>query len=324
MFRFAAALRAAVLILVVAAGLVFPPRADALSASFAFSPTAPLSGDTVTFTSTSTGVTGLPTWDFDGDGGCDDASGWTVQRSFATPGTYSVKMCVTDGGDEATVTRKVNVLNRAPVAALIFVPVAPLAGDDVLLTSVSFDPDGPVTGQAWDLDNDGGFDDGTGVTALASFPAAGVYTLGLMVTDRHGASSATRVNVTVANRPPELLASAAVVRVSASISRRGTRIRELAVSAPVGARVTVRCRGRGCPFRKLTRTARVRARSSRVVRIQRLRGRLLRPGAVLQIWVTKPDAIGRYSRFRMRAGKPPSRVDRCVPPGTTRPVRCPT
>jgi PKD repeat protein len=329
MYHFAAALRAAVLILAIAAGFCFPPAADAvISASFTFSPPAPLTGDVVTFTSTSTGVTAPPGWDLDGDGSCDDASGTSAQRSFATAGVYPVKMCVTDGSDEATVSRKVGVFNRLPVASFTFVPVAPLAGDQVVLTSISFDPDGPIVGQAWDLDNDGAFDDGTGVTALVALPAPGVYSFGLIVRDRNGALSSARLNLTVAERPPELLASAAVVRVSADIRRRGTRIRELAVSAPDGATVTVRCRGRGCPFRKLTRTARasarVDARSSRTVQIRRLRRRLLRPGAVLQIWVTKPDAIGRYTRFRIRAGKPPSRVDRCVPPGLTRPVRCPT
>jgi hypothetical protein len=143
-----------------------------------------------------------------------------------------------------------------------------------------------------------------------------VYTLGLAVTDRDGATSSSRVAVTVVKRPPELLASAAVVRVSAEIRRRGTRIRELAVNAPPGSRIIIRCRGGGCPFRKL-------ARSARILRVDQLRRKLLRPGAVLQVWVTKPEAIGRYTRFRIRARKPPSRVDRCVPPGTTRPARCP-
>ena len=42
---------------------------------------------------------------------------------------------------------------------------------------------GRVVSQAWDLDNDGSFDDGTGVTAERAFPAVGTYKAGLRVVD---------------------------------------------------------------------------------------------------------------------------------------------
>jgi hypothetical protein len=117
------------------------------------------------------------------------------------------------------------------------------------------------------------------------------------------------------------MASFPVVRLAGKITRRGTRIRELTVNAPEGARVQVACRGRGCPFRRLAkRTARI----ARLVTFRRLRGRLLRPRAVVQIWITRPDALGKYTRFRIRHGRPPSRADRCAVSGVRRPVRCPT
>jgi len=90
------------------------------------------------------------------------------------------------------------------------------------------------------------------------------------------------------------------------------------VRAPVGARVEVDCRGRGCPFKKVIRRAR-----SEVIRIRRFSQRVLRPDAVVEIWVTKSGEVGKYTRFRIRKGRPPSRVDRCLPPGAKRPTPCP-
>jgi hypothetical protein len=57
--------------------------------------------------------------------------------------------------------------------------------------------------------------------------------------------------------------------------------------------------------------------------VRRFARRLLRPGAYIQIYVTKRGAIGKYTRVRIRRGRPPSRVDRCLLPGSTRPARCP-
>ena len=104
-----------------------------------------------------------------------------------------------------------------------------------------------------------------------------------------------------------------------SVGERGTTIKELVVRVPAGARVEIRCRGIGCPHR----TGRTGgARLSRTLHVRRFARRTLRPGAIVQIFVTKRSAIGKYTRFRIRAGKPPSRVDRCLPPGRKRPVRC--
>ena len=56
-------------------------------------------------------------------------------------------------------------------------PATPLPGDSIVLTSYSADPDGPLVSQAWDLDNDGLFDDAQGPSASVSFPAAGDHTV---------------------------------------------------------------------------------------------------------------------------------------------------
>jgi hypothetical protein len=318
--RARAALGAAIPAVLFATALAFAKPAEAAPvASFSFSPPAPLSGELVTFTSTSSG--GSELWDLEGDGACGDASGAIVQRSFATAGVYTVKLCVSDGIDESTQTQRVTVFNRAPIATFTYAPLVPLSGDTVLLASTSVDPDGPIAGQAWDLDDDGAFDDGTGVTASISFAKPGAHVVRLLVVDRDGAASVGAATINVATRPLELLASFPVVRLAGKVTRRGTRIRELTVNAPEGARVEVDCRGRGCPFHRLSKAA---ARTSRLLTVRRLRRRLLRPGAVIQIWVTRPDAVGKYTRFRIRRARPPSRADRCAVTGVRRPVRCPS
>jgi YD repeat-containing protein len=175
-------------------------------ASFTSAPATPNSGDSITFTSTSSDVDGTiasQAWDLDNDGAYDDSSAATASRSFPKGGTYTVGLRVTDdNGDSATTTRQVTVANRAPVAAFSSAPASPSTGDSITFTSSSSDPDGSVASQAWDLDNDGAYDDGSAATAARSFPKAGTYTVGLRVTDDSGTSTTISHTVTVANRLP--------------------------------------------------------------------------------------------------------------------------
>jgi hypothetical protein len=291
---------------------------------FTFSPAAPLTNETVTFTSTATGVVEPQQWDLDGDGACDDATGPTAQRSFPLSGSYWIRLCVTDGSRYWTDTSKVTVQNRPPVAAITYAPTAPFTGDSILLTSISADPDGPISSLQWDLNGDGAFDNGSGPTAEVSFPSAGEHPVRLLVTDRDGAGTIAVANVTVRERPPDPITPFPLVSMLAAVGQRGTTIRELVVKAPVGSRVRVRCRGRGCPFRSFAKKADVHAHAARIIRIHRFGKHLLRPGAVIEIRVTKRGEVGKYTSFLIRKGMPPKRTDRCLPPGTKRPVRCPS
>ncbi|PWU17265.1 MAG: hypothetical protein C5B48_16160 [Candidatus Rokuibacteriota bacterium] len=291
-------------------------------AQFTFSPASPFTGETVTFTSSSTGVTSQ-SWDLDGDRVCNDATGAVAQRSFPTSGAYWVALCVSDEvGQTASQMLKVTVQNRPPVAAFTYAPPAPFTGDPIVLTSVSADPDGPIAGLQWDLNGDGVFTDASGPTATVSFPAAGLHPVALAVTDTDGATTVALQKITVREPPPEPISPFPVVSMLAAIGTQGTTVRELVVHAPAGARIRVRCRGRGCPFRSYVKPA-GRARSSRIVRIHRFRKALLRPGALIEIFVTKQGAMGKYTRFEIRRGQPPRRTDRCLRPGSKRPTRCP-
>src|SRR5207245_531039 len=66
--------------------------------------------------------------------------------------------------------------NTPPTASFTASPPSPVStGTPVTFTSTSNDPDGSIASQAWDLNDDGKFDDGTGTTATRSFPKAGTY-----------------------------------------------------------------------------------------------------------------------------------------------------
>ena len=114
------------------------------------------------------------------------------------------------------------------------------------------------------------------------------------------------------------------MRIAGRITRRGTRVRLLRVNAPVGTKITVRCTGRSCPFKKQVRAVPTSARSRTAVnvRVRRLE-RLLLPGVRVRVYVTKRGAVGKYTRLRFRAGNAPARTDRCVMPGSWAPAECP-
>jgi hypothetical protein len=89
------------------------------------------------------------------------------------------------------------------------------------------------------------------------------------------------------------------------------------VTAPKGAHVGVRCKGGACPYKR----RRVVAKGRRIV--LRALQRSFAAGTVIEIRVVKSETIGKYTRLRIRAGRSPARVDRCLRPGKpNKPVRC--
>ncbi len=105
-------------------------------------------------------------------------------------------------------------------------------------------------------------------------------------------------------------------------SRLGTTFTKLAVKpVPAGTTIRVRCTGRGCPLQSKTLTIARDARSRDLLPL--LKHRRLRPGAQLEIRLTKHSTVGIVRRLRIRSNRRPLRTDRCVTPNTTTIVACP-
>src|SRR4051794_4893992 len=174
-------------------------------ASFTVNPAIPDAGQKATFQSTSTdpeGKLASQAWDFNDDG-VTDSTAKSPGKTFTKSGIYTIHLTVTDDlGASNTVTAFVTV-NALPVAAVAFTPAKPIAQDEITFSSKSRDPDGTIASQAWDLDHDGVYDDGTAATVKKTFDTAGSDIVGLQVTDDRGAVSSTTVTVTVVpNQPP--------------------------------------------------------------------------------------------------------------------------
>lgn len=115
-------------------------------------------------------------------------------------------------------------------------------------------------------------------------------------------------------RPP--LSPFPIVRLRGRVEPSGVFITLLRIQAPKGSKVTVYCRGRTCPLRKRSEVA-----VTGVVRALPFERRL-RAGTTLTIYVTKAGFMGKYTRFKIRKAKPPTRIDRCARFTAAKAVSC--
>jgi PKD repeat protein len=179
-----------------------PPVADA-SATTPQSGAAPLavSFDSAGSSDADGGIVSYA-WDFgDPTSGTNTASGATAAHTYATPGTYTATLTVTDGGgatDSATVQIVVSA-NQPPTAIGNLSTnsgAAPLA---VTFTSSSTDNDGGVTSTTWSFGD--GSPDATTPTATHTYSLPGTYTATLTVADAQGATDSTSFTVTATGVP---------------------------------------------------------------------------------------------------------------------------
>jgi hypothetical protein len=99
--------------------------------------------------------------------------------------------------------------------------------------------------------------------------------------------------------------------------RRGTRFSALTLKRiPSGATVSVTC-SNGCP-----RKAYKRAKPASTFRVKPYLHRLLKPGAVLTVTVSKPGAMTVIKRFTIRRSKRPLLESLCQAPEAKKPQRC--
>jgi PKD repeat protein len=313
-------------------------------ASFTYSPSDPVAGQPVQLDASDSsdpdGSTLSYAWETNGDDQFDEGTDPTspVQTvTFPQAGDYTVKLRVTDAsGEHSEATQTISVQAKpdaAPTAAFTYAPANPVVGQAVTFTSTSTDSDGTIVKYLWDVNNDGRFVEG-GPTLTTTFSRAAAQTVTLKVVDDGGASATTFKTVTVSAPPvtpppqdkaktsstplPIALNPFPIVRMRGLILRRGVAVQILSIRAPEGAVVSVRCKGHGCPVKRV----RVKLQGNQHgVRIHKLERRL-RVGTVIEIRITKKNSIGKYTRFVIRRNAAPSRRDLCVGPASKRPVRC--
>ena len=194
-----------------------PCSTASIKAAFGASPSQISPGQQVSFDAsgsrgTNGGVITSYEWDWDGDGTYDTtpSSNPVATHTFASKGTYAVKLRVTDSGgtDETTVSIPVTL---PPTASFTMDNPTPLSQVPVHFDAGgSNDPDGQIVRFQWDLDGDGVYEIDKGGTSTldAAFATSGTRTIHLKVTDDNGAVDVYAVDVTVSNRKP--VAAAAV------------------------------------------------------------------------------------------------------------------
>jgi hypothetical protein len=105
-------------------------------------------------------------------------------------------------------------------------------------------------------------------------------------------------------------------------SKKTTKFSTLQVkNVPLGATVSVTCRGRGCPS-GLKGRGFVKKNAFGTVTLAKFIKKPLRAGDAITVVVSKPDAINAVKVLTVRASKKPLITTRCLPPGVVKPVAC--
>src|SRR5438874_9937283 len=174
-----------------------------LSASFAFSPTSPQVGQTVSFTGSASGGTPPYTfsWTF-GDSGT--GSGSSVTHTYQAAGSYTIVLTVTDAsGQTASSTQTVTVSNPPPptlTASFTYNPSSPLVGQQVTFSASASGGTTPYS-FSWSF-GDGSTSANNPTSHTYSSP--GTFTVTLTVKDSSSSqqTATSQQSVTVTSPPP--------------------------------------------------------------------------------------------------------------------------
>gem|GEM_PF-223924 len=201
---------AVILIIIVVVGAYYalvmvPAGPTAPIADFTFSPTSPLTGETVTFNASAStpdgGTISNYVWTF-GDGASANETDPVTTHVYAAAGNFSVILNVTDSeGQSDTETKYILVVlaPQAPVASFTFTPAAPSVGEAVTFNASASTPDGgTISSYKWN------FGDGNITTVTTSIivhiytlDANYTYTVTLNVTDTEAKSDTETKSVAV-------------------------------------------------------------------------------------------------------------------------------
>jgi len=179
-------------------------NSNSVTASFSFTPTAPLVGEKISFDASKSSASGAKivsyTWDF---GDNTTGSGVTVTHAYSSEGSYKVTLTVKDDrGASNSATKTISVKNpkknEPPVAKATASQTAAETLEVVTFdASGSYDPDGAIVSYSWSF---GDGQSGDGVTITHAYRSSGSYLVTLTVVDDQGAVAQATIRIRV--RPP--------------------------------------------------------------------------------------------------------------------------
>lgn len=172
------------------------PAAQAPTARFSSSASIVETGTAVTFTSTSTGDPTSLSWDF-GDG--TTGTGATVSKTYARPGSYTVRLTASNAVGTSATTRTVSVVANVPppVPVIAVSPETIRVGDPVQFSGSS--TGGPVSSWSWSFG-----DGGSGASSQNPgrvFTTAGTFTVTLTAENLAGSATTSRAVTVLPARP---------------------------------------------------------------------------------------------------------------------------
>ncbi len=143
-------------------------------------------------------------WDWDNDGVYDTTS-FTPSHTWTDDGIYTVKEKATDAqGGEGEATFTVTVNNVPPTNINAGGPYNGMVGEAVALSGTATCAAVDICTYAWDLDNDGLYDDASGAATSHTWNALGDYTVGLRVTDDDGSGGTATAQVHISGTGQEI------------------------------------------------------------------------------------------------------------------------
>lgn len=149
-------------------------------------------------------------WDLDGDGLYIDAFFGEIDWYYDVPGLYQVdvRVCdipgLCDTLDDKILIQVLEGGNQPPVAVAVANKTYCFEGETIEFDgSQSTDPeDGFPSSWAWDLDEDGEYDDGPFILVSKQYNTEGTYTVDLKVTDSESAFDTLDELITITVMPP--------------------------------------------------------------------------------------------------------------------------
>ena len=173
------------------------------TAALTASDTAVATGETVTFTDASTGVSAEAvtyyTWDF-GDGVITHTR--NASHIYATPGTRTVTFTVSNGYGNSTDTEQIEA-GYAPVAAFSADDTVAATGQTLQFTDASTN-----TPTAWEWDYGDGTPHGSTQNPTHAYASPGTYSVNLTASNAYGADSEVKTGYITVGDPPTAAFSA--------------------------------------------------------------------------------------------------------------------